>query len=127
MSELANEIIANVPPEFVREFADEILGSIPAEKVKADLKHAEIGRVLASQGALAIEGLGQKVGEIDARTFFRWQQENPGCWQDRAFVQEFFRDNEKLRAPGWKPKGTNGVRHGMTFVGGEAVSNLKIA
>ena len=123
---LTQEVLGSVPPEFVREFSAEILGSIPAEKVRADLNQALIGRALLKEGAVAVEGLGQKVGSVDARTFFRFQQEFPGCWNDRAFVNEFMADNPRLRSPGWKPKAST-LRHAITFVGGEAISNLNTA
>lgn len=121
-----SEIITELTPEFLREFEAEVLGAVPAEKVKADLKQAEIGRVLAAEGALAVEGLGQKLGEVDSRTFFRWAQENPGCWQDPAFVREFFKDNPQCRSPGWKPTASS-LRHSVSFVGGQSVSNLNLA
>lgn len=123
---LSQEVLGSVPPEFAREFADEILGSIPAEKVKADLNQAFIGRALLKEGAVAAPGgLGQKLGEVDARTFFRWQQSHDGCWQDKNFVHEFFADNPQLKSAGWTPKAASATRHAVTFVGGKPVSNLK--
>lgn len=100
------------------------MGSIPEEKVQADLRQAEIGRVLINEGPQAIQGLGQKLGTIDGRIYHRWAQSQRGCWQDKSFVQEFFADNPNCRAPGWTPK-QNSVRKGITWVGGKAVSNLK--
>lgn len=118
-------IVTSLPQDFMREFADEVLGSIPEEKVQMQLKEAEIGRVLAAEGSLrSVQGLGQKLGEIPARMYFRFEQEFPGCWQDDAFVREFFADNPRLRAPGWKPKASS-LRYGVTFNGGVATSNLR--
>lgn len=121
----ADSIVTQLPQDFLREFADEILGTIPQEKVQMQLKEAEIGRVLAAEGSLrSVQGLGQKLGEVPARLWFRWRQQYPGCWEDDAFVQEFFADNERLKAHGWKPKASS-LRHGVTFSGGVATSNLR--
>lgn len=123
---LTQEVLGSVPPEFVREFSAEILGSIPAEKVKADLNQAMIGRALIKEGAVAAPGgLGQKLGEVDARTFFRWSQEHENCWSDRSFIHEFFKDNPQLKSAGWTPTGASSTRHAVTFVNGTPISNLK--
>lgn len=114
------EIVTHLPESFLREFEAEVLGQIPAEKVKADLDSVAIKKVLINEGATCVEGLGQKLGEIPARVYFRWLQEQQGCWQDKGFVNEFFKDNPQLKADGWTPK-TNAARHGMTYVGGEAI------
>jgi hypothetical protein len=119
-----SEIITELPESFLREFEQEVMGTIPDEKVQADLRQAEIGRVLINEGAQQIEGVGQKLGTIDARIWHRWHQMHPGCWDDKQFRDEFFSDNPKCRAPGWTPKQSK-LRHGITFIGGESVSNLK--
>lgn len=114
-------IITELPRSFMQEFAQEVLGTVPAEKVQAQLREVHIGRVLAAEGSLrTVQGLGQKIGTIPARVFYRWQQEHPGCWEDDAFVQEFFKDNEKLRAKGWTPR-ANPARHGKTMINGKPV------
>ena len=115
------DIVTDVPESFLREFEAEILGQIPAEKVKADLDGAKTKQFLVNEGAVAIEGLGQKLGEIPARTYFRWLQDKPGCWQDREFTHEFFKDNGRLKSDGWTPVAAKGLRHGFTYVNGEPV------
>lgn len=119
------DIITSLPAGFLESFHDEIMGTIPAEKVKADLRQAEIGRVLVNEGGQAIEGIGQKLGEVDPRTYFRWLHDKPGCWDDKQFVHEFFRDNPKMKSEGWTPKKASALRHGVTFVGGKSISNLQ--
>jgi len=34
---------------------------------------------------------------IDAKTYFRHEQENPGCWADKQFTKEVLRDNPEMR------------------------------
>ena len=53
-------------------------------------------------GSTAIEGAGQHIGRVDARTFFRWQQEHPGCWSEDGFVKEFLKNNPCYRAAGYR-------------------------
>ncbi len=118
-------LITSLSETFIREFINEVRGTIPAEKIKADLDEAFIGRALIAEGPVkGPGGLGQKLGEIPARVFYRWSQEFPGCWQNKEFVDEFFRDNSRLKSPGWTPKAAKALRHGVTFVGGKSVSNL---
>jgi len=116
-----NEIVTTLPESFLKEFEQEVMGTIPTEKVQAQLREAEIGRYLVREGSVAVQGLGQKLGEIDPRVWHRWNQEHPGCWQDKQFVHEFFADNLHLKADGWTPKLARGLRHGRTFVGGKPI------
>lgn len=71
------------------------------EKARARVEQTRIAQKLQSEGSRHVEGLGQKIGSIDARTFFRLHQENPGCWQNEGFIRETLRDSPKLRAPGY--------------------------
>jgi hypothetical protein len=34
---------------------------------------------------------------IDAKTYFRHEQQNPGCWADKQYTKEALRDNEEMR------------------------------
>jgi hypothetical protein len=34
---------------------------------------------------------------IDAKTYFRHEQENPGCWADKSFTKSMLRDNPEMR------------------------------
>ena len=41
---------------------------------------------------------GMKVqGVYDARTYFRHEQENPGCTSDESYMRDLRRDNEEMR------------------------------
>ena len=37
------------------------------------------------------------VGAIDARTFLRWEQKDPGFWNDTANRDKFYKDNPECR------------------------------
>ena len=34
---------------------------------------------------------------IDAKTYFRHEQQNPGCWADAQYTREALRDNPEMR------------------------------
>ena len=34
---------------------------------------------------------------IDAATYFRHEQQNPGCWSDKQYTKEYLRDNPESR------------------------------
>jgi hypothetical protein len=93
--------------EDLRQFMNsKVLREVEEEKVKAVRNQALIARVMEKTGSLKMEGIGQKVGAIDIRTFMRWQQMHPGCWNDPTFREEMLRDNAHMRAPGYRPKKT---------------------
>lgn len=99
----------------------EVIASLPAEKARAEIAAAQIGKKLQAEGPQQMKkGLGQKMGEIDGRTYMRWQNEYPGCWDNQEFVRAFFADNPQYRSPGWKPR-VSEVRHGKTFISGKPV------
>ena len=34
---------------------------------------------------------------IDSATYFRHEQQNPGCWADKSFTKEYLRDNPESK------------------------------
>lgn len=112
-----NEIITELPPGFVADFADEILGTIPEEKVQCDLRQTSIQRVMQAVGSIKVEGLGQKVAEIDGRLWHRLFQE---AGKDPSFIHDYLADNPYLCAPGYKPR-SSATRHGKSFMGGKPI------
>ena len=125
MAEVAPEIITSLPPEFMREFEAEILGQIPEEKVKADLRQAEIGRQMKREGSVKMNGLGQKVAEIDPRLYFRMRQDFGNKYEEREWVRDFLADNPAMCAPGYRPRRKRDLRHSLTMVAGEPVRMVK--
>jgi hypothetical protein len=114
-----SELITEVPESFVREFREHIEGTIPDEKVQVELRQARNARVMQSIGSAQIEGLGQKVAEIDARLYFRMMH---SFGHHEGWLQDLLADNPQLVAPGYKPrKRKNDLRHSMSFVNGAPV------
>ena len=81
-----------------------VKGELPAEKARAVEEQTRIAQKLQAEGSRHIEGLGQKIGTIDARTYFRHLQQYPDSMRDPTYIQELLRDSPKLCAPGYKPR-----------------------
>ena len=121
----APEIITSVPESFMREFEKEILGQIPEEKVQADLRQAKIGRVMQKQGSRSIEGLGQRVAEIDPRLYFRLRQQYGKDYEEGEWIRDFLSSNPNMCAPGYKPRRKMDLRHSFTTVNGTPINSPK--
>jgi hypothetical protein len=87
---------------FAKSIHDHVLRNVPAEKARAVLRQAELARAMELEGVVKSDGLGQKIGSIDSRTFMRWWQEFPGCWNDEGFIKKFLKDNPPCRAAGYR-------------------------
>ncbi len=90
--------------ELAREITDSVQREMPAEKAKAADELARTGRELQAKGSDRVNGRGQMIGSIPGRIYMRWAQMLPGCWQDRAFVEEFLSDNPQCCGIGYVPK-----------------------
>lgn len=38
---------------------------------------------------------------FDARTYFRWDQQEKGCWEDKGFEKQFLKDNPECKVSNW--------------------------
>lgn len=38
---------------------------------------------------------------IDSRTYFRWDQQEKGCWEDKGFEKQFLKDNPECLVKNW--------------------------
>jgi len=103
MSELlVTDIAGNLGGDFLKNVEWELRQEVPKEKLRHyedAAKTAAVERKLGipSDARLKIEGIGQRKLHIPMRTFFRWNREYPGCWQNKQFVDEFYRDNPECR------------------------------
>ena len=98
---MPDELIAD--PAEVRQLWNQLDASIPAEKERAKQAGIAIAKDLQAEGGHKFEGGGQKMFSMDARTYMRWQQEFPGCWNNQEFIDEFLRCNPQYCAPGYYP------------------------
>lgn len=68
------------------------------EKVENRKKMLEQARAEAQERRKTVDGIGQVTGHIPTNVYLRWEKQYPGCWQDKEFRREFFRDNPECRA-----------------------------
>tara|TARA_R110000868_G_scaffold159667_1_gene388660 strand:- start:22 stop:414 length:393 start_codon:yes stop_codon:yes gene_type:complete len=119
------QVITELPEDFKKEFAEHLSATIPREKVVAELRQAQLARIMAADESIRVEGLGQLAMRIDSRLYFRMRNEAKKHGStDNDWLMEYAADNPHLCAKGFRPK-SNSARHGHTFVGGESVSKTK--
>lgn len=98
---LVTDIAGALGADFAQHLDRELRMEVAKEKVEYANRAARVAKV--NQQLLPdeyIDGLGPKCASIDARTYFRWHQSEPGCWQDPSFLREFVRDNPESRVAG---------------------------
>lgn len=102
---LVTDIAGNLGPDFAAGLYRELRMEVAQEKVAYANRAARIAKVNQQLLPESIDGLGPKIASIDARTWYRWEQEHPGCMADKSFLREFVRDNPEARTAGntfWK-------------------------
>lgn len=113
---MSGELITEIPKAFMAEYWDHIVGRLPEEKIQCELRQIENKRVMDAVGSCQIEGVGQKIAEIDPRLYFRMLH---AFGDHEGWLDDFLADNPQLCAPGYKPKRRkNDFRHGKSFVNG---------
>ena len=81
--------------QFMKNLEKHLRYEVDLEKYEAKKRELECGKENGEGGQ--VEGLGQLKGTIPAREYFRWHQDKQGCWGDKQFTNEFFRDNPHLK------------------------------
>lgn len=86
-------------------FERELRLGFELEKAQYKARQMAIREQEKGVGRKMFDGIGQVTGIIDARTYFRWQQEDPDFWNDDGNYRKFLRDNPECRAeaPDKKP------------------------
>lgn len=97
---LVTDIAGILGPEVARQFERELRWQVSTEKLQyyEQVRRNKEAERLSIGDKTWVEGIGQKMLSIPARTYFRWQQAEPGCMEDKTFIKEFYRDNPELRA-----------------------------
>ena len=92
--------------DFAAAITDAVNAQLPEEKARAEREMDETAKAVAADPDAHgwVEGLGQPLASIPPIIHHRWHQLYPGCWKDRAFVDEFLADNPRCQLPGYKPK-----------------------
>ena len=70
--------------------------TLPESRKREIMANEEARRI----GNHKVDGLGQLKAVIPASEYFRWHQQERGCWGDKQFNREFLRDNPQFKAEG---------------------------
>tara|TARA_Y100001970_G_scaffold2421_1_gene2888 strand:- start:2611 stop:2922 length:312 start_codon:yes stop_codon:yes gene_type:complete len=73
---------------------------VDLEQHEAAMRDAMARKENREMGSARVDGLGQLKATIPAREYFRWHQQERGCWGDRQFIKEWVRDNPDHKAKG---------------------------
>ena len=74
------------------------MSEVEMKRFSAEHRQAQIAHVAEKLGAPdRYDALGEPLLEIDADTFFKWDILHNGCWNDKEFIHEFWRDNDACR------------------------------
>lgn len=105
MDAIKETILSQESTALAAEITDLVRKNLPNEKEMAKRQmaqtHEEVKQGLAPTSG---DGRGQAVASIPPIVYLRWQQEYPGCWQDKGFVEEFLFDNPQCALPGYRPR-----------------------
>lgn len=111
-----SDLVTEFPKEFLAKYWDDLVGNIPVEKAQCELRQARNARIMQQAGSVSIEGIGQKMADIDPRLYFRMLH---SFGHHDNWIHDFLADNPQLCAPGYKPrKKTADLRHSKSFVNG---------
>ncbi len=87
------------------EITDIVRNNLPQEKAIASQQMEQTANeVKEGLSPTSGDGRGQALLSIPPIVYLRWQQEYPGCWSDKGFVEEFAADNPQCRLPGYQPR-----------------------
>lgn len=105
MSDKTNVLAGVEHTALAAELTDAVNANLPREKAIAAQQMAQTAKeVKEGHGPTSGDGRGQAVASIPPIVYMRWQQEYPGCWKDKGFVEEFLFDNPQCALPGYKPR-----------------------
>ena len=73
---------------------------VDLEKSEVAMRDALARKENREMGSARSDGLGQLKATIPAREYFRWHQQERGCWGAKQFIKEWVRDNPDNNAQG---------------------------
>jgi hypothetical protein len=121
MDQVKESILSQESTALAAEITDAVRNNLPNEKAIAARQMEQTGKELRSGIApTAGDGRGQPILSIPPIVYMRWQQEYPGCWQDKGFCAEFAFDNPQCVPDGYKPRAKrlfHQMKHGNMKIG----------
>lgn len=105
MDAIKENILSQSSTSLAAEITDLVKANLPNEKAIAAKQMAQTAKeVKEGLAPTSGDGRGQAIGSIPPIVYLRWQQEYPGCWKDRGFLEEFLFDNPQCALPGYRPR-----------------------
>jgi len=102
----------SIPENMVGQLEKELRAGWERNKVQARVEAKQIAK-FNQERHKSVEGLGQKIATIPGTAYHFWGQKlGYGCWNDKAFMAEFLRDNPECKvnsggvkeiSVGWTP------------------------
>lgn len=86
-------------PNWVRGLIKEFERGWELEKAQQKARALEARREVDATPLKTVDGLGQLKAVFDARTYFRWLEEDEHFWDDDSNVNKFLKDNPEYKAP----------------------------
>ena len=100
-----------VDAAIARQLEDELRTGWKRNQVEAAVEAKRFAKENAKRHK-SVEGLGQLIARIPTTAYHFWGQKlGYGCWNDKAFMDEFLRDNPELRV---NSGGTKDIHVGWT-------------
>jgi hypothetical protein len=100
-----------IPTDLVPQLEEELRRGWQKNRIEAQVQ-AKQGEKLNRQRHKSIEGLGQLTARIPPTAYHFWGQKlGYECWNDKAFMDEFLRDNPECRV---NSGGTKEIHVGWT-------------
>ena len=98
-------LLNSEPTALAAELTDAVKANLPREKAIAAQQMTQTAKeVKEGNVPTSGDGRGQAMASIPPIIYMRWQQEYPGCWSDKSFLEEFLADNPQCQLPGYKPR-----------------------
>ena len=82
---------------FMKGLERHIRHEVDLERYESSKRAQQANLEARTMGNAKADGIGQLKLVVPAREWHRWNNEKPGCWQDKQFVDEFYRDNPHFR------------------------------
>lgn len=101
----------SIPENLVGQLEKELRAGWERNKIEAQIQAKQNAR-FNQERHKSVEGLGQKIATIPLTAYHFWGQKlGYGCWDSKAFMNEFLRDNPECRV---NSGGTKEIQVGWT-------------
>lgn len=76
-----------------------LLNEVSVKQTLALAEQVQVKKACDQLEARVAEGIGELRMQINPAFYWYWANREPGCWGDKGFRREFYRDNPEVRGP----------------------------